>query len=1077
MRTTLLILATLLLLGGAFAFYWRAQPAVVLQGPDGGHAAIAPVSTQPADSFKGYRAGTRAWITMTNAQGGRSSQFRAAQYLPQKDGTVHLISPEADFFLGNNQRLHVIGTDGTVVMKSAPDMGSALGSAVSPTGPPNRGRLEHVKMTLVNDAAVDPAKAVSLTLETNNIEFDNESFLITTGGYIDENGRNVPPDQVPVKVRGDYYLDGRGLTLRWNDRDDRLELLELAHGDELRIEHPSSKEHAAPRSAPPPSDAPPSAPPPSAPQATPASPNSTPPASKPTGKPKKTREDRPAYLATFQDNVHITQGEQSLITSDLMRVHFRPKPDEQESTPPAAPDSTPPPLASSVTATPPASSPPASPPPDGSNPAVATPTTAPVPQETPIVITWTGKLRIVPAPPNMPREVGPGQTVVELDGVAHPVFVRRAAEEDSPASEVHCTTLTYAKSDGSIWMAGSPAFGPVQLLRLANALTDEGPAAPVSVTTDSLHYDGTQHKAVLHGLGHAIFPVDAADPVHGNLDATWSQQAQIALAPGVGEQLVLRAAVLDGDVHVIHPQMDLKSQELTLHFAPIAGHQRTAQEEKSELSEAFASQDVHVRMTDAQGKPQIVDCDTLDLHTAHAPLGGLYAQKIDATGQQVHASDGTEDLYADVVHMTLRPSAKPATRPAGEEEGGLASSSGELDTMDASDNVRVVSKDGSQAASDKLHVQMENDQPHVILNGIQSLVKVTDARKNILSGPTIEMWPNQQLAHVVGAGTLDAISEPPPGSAARGRTIKVLWAQGADLFGADNYIDLRGNVQATMPDADGMIDNAQCETMRIDLVPRPATPAAPGRHHAVPTNNGQMGLLHDKQPSLITMTENAIVQSNSTAADGRVLRQFVLKAPIIKYALSATRTMAAHSLLVPTAGVMLVRDHRPPEQTEGNGDQQGGLSSNRGATAFKWSRRLVYSEDARRAIMSGDVLVVHQSDVPKELPVQLAGDEMTAYFEPAKITTGTTQSSEPPELNLQRLEAIGNAIATRGPAQLNAEKMIYEPATHWMTAIGSSSVPVVMLNEDGTQTTADEARWNTDTWNFVAIGANGQSRR
>ncbi len=1071
MRTTLLILATLLLLGGAFVFYWRAQPAVVSQTGDGGHGTIAPVTTQPVDSFKGYRAGTRAWITMTNAQGGRSSQFRAEQYLPQKDGTVHLISPEADFFLGNNQRLHVVGTDGTVVMKSAPDMGSALGAAVSPTGPPNRGRLEHVKMTLVNDAAVDPARAVSLTLETNNIEFDNESFLITTGGFIDENGTNVPPDQVPVKVRGDYDLDGRGLTVRWNDRDDRLELLELAHGDKLRIEHPSSKEHAAARSAAPPSDAPPSAPPPSAPQATEAGASSTP-ASKPSGKPKKNREDRPAYLATFQDNVHITQGEESLITADLMRVHFRTKPDEQESTTRPAGASAPPPITSSGAATPPASSAP-----DCSNVSAATPTTAPASQETPIVITWTGKLRIVPAPPNMLPAVGPGETVVELDGVAHPVFVRRAAEEDSPASEVHCTTLTYARSDGSIWMAGSPAFGQVQLLRLANALTDEGPAAPVSLTTDSLHYDGAQHVATLRGLGHAIFPADAADPAHGNLDANWSQQAQVLLTPGVGEQLVLRAAVLDGDVHVVHPQMDLKSQELTLRFAPTTGRQRTAQQDKSELTEAYASNDVHVRMTDAQGKPQNVDCETLDLHTAHAPLGGLYAQKIDATGKQVHASDGTQDLYADVVHMTLRPSAKPATRPAGEEEGGLVSSSGQLDTMDASDNVKVVSKDGSHATSDTLHVQVENDQPHVILNGIQSLVKVTDAKKNTLAGPTIEMWPNQQLAHVVGAGTLDAISEPPPGSAAKPRTIKVLWAEGADLFGADNYIDLRGNVQARMPDADGMIDNAQCEMMRIDLVPRPAAPAAPFRHHAAPADSGKMGLFHDKQPSLITMTENAMVQSNSTTPDGRVLRQFVLKAPIIQYALTATRTMAAHSLLVPTGGVMLVRDHRPPEQTDSNGDQPGGLSSNRGATAFKWSRRLVYSENARRAIMTGDVLVVHQSDLPKELPVQLAADEMTAFFEPAKKAATTTQPSEPAELNLQRLEATGNAIATRGPAQLNAEKMIYEPATHWMTAIGSSSVPVVMLNEDGTQSTADEARWNTDTWNFVAIGASEQSRR
>ena len=45
---------------------------------------------------------------------------------------------------------------------------------------------------------------------------------------------HVEADQVPVVLRGeDYDFDGRGLVIRWNERDRRLQLLEIAHGEKL----------------------------------------------------------------------------------------------------------------------------------------------------------------------------------------------------------------------------------------------------------------------------------------------------------------------------------------------------------------------------------------------------------------------------------------------------------------------------------------------------------------------------------------------------------------------------------------------------------------------------------------------------------------------------------------------------------------------------------------------------------------------------------------------------------------------------------------------------------------------------
>src|SRR5204863_1877737 len=76
---------------------------------------------------------------------------------------------------------------------------------------------------------------------TNNIVFDNETFRISTETYMEPDGTSVASDQVAVSVEGrDFDFYGRGLTVRWNDVDQRLELLRIAHGDKLIIKNPSA---------------------------------------------------------------------------------------------------------------------------------------------------------------------------------------------------------------------------------------------------------------------------------------------------------------------------------------------------------------------------------------------------------------------------------------------------------------------------------------------------------------------------------------------------------------------------------------------------------------------------------------------------------------------------------------------------------------------------------------------------------------------------------------------------------------------------------------------------------------------
>src|SRR5256885_6656080 len=74
----------------------------------------------------------------------------------------------------------------------------------------------------------------------NNASFDQETFRIQTESY-ERNGKIIPADQVEVQVRGrDYDFNGRGLDIRWNERDRRLQQLEIAHGEQLTAKHPQA---------------------------------------------------------------------------------------------------------------------------------------------------------------------------------------------------------------------------------------------------------------------------------------------------------------------------------------------------------------------------------------------------------------------------------------------------------------------------------------------------------------------------------------------------------------------------------------------------------------------------------------------------------------------------------------------------------------------------------------------------------------------------------------------------------------------------------------------------------------------
>ena len=1139
MRTRLLVLLSFVALVGAFLVYARIE---TRRAHGGAGALLAPPVDPPPPPPKGdgpggwIRPGSGAWlISYDESTGAMKNRFRADEYTPRDDGTVVVMNPVAEFFMQKGQMMRLTGKTGEVVVPSAG--GGGKGGMTPHAGTPNRGRIHDCVIELFDLFPDSPNGAADETIWVDNIQFDNETMLITTEGF-NRGDEVVQADQVPVKMRGKKYdFDGRGLRLRWNDKDGRLELLEVAHGEQLLVRDSSGLSGTlggglgkVKGSAPPPpalqtragplpamlASADPAAAGEALAQPPPAAPHSS-----KSPSPKAGRRNAPPqpYLATFYENVRITQGAAVLVTADQMAVSFttrndtapKPGPSTSSATRPA-----PPRPQTSAAAVP--SSPRTAPADDASAPgqssasagpahvspataAVVVPSTQPAP---PVIVRWTGKLIMHPAPAAALNGDADGAAVIDLTGA--PVVIRRTPVGQGDGDDIRAARVIYHTADGSATLLSSPEFPQVSLGKLVNGKPD----AQSSILTQqlSLATDAEGNRfALLNGPGHADVPMTpsaqaSADtpgghPNHGQerMDARWSTGAKVYFAGKGQEEMTARRIDLAGDVDIRHPQLLMQSQSLSLIFSPAPPRPATQPaagsrgKSTAELQQVSAADGVHCVILGQGGKKQTIDARTLDLATARTPEGKFYARAIVARGS-VHAFDVEQDLRAQSVDLTLRPAAPgaPATRPATQTASDTAAV--ELEKLVARDDVQVVNKEGSRASGAELVITSEGGPQRVRLSGTP-LANVVDARGNVISGPLITVEPKLGVARIIGAGNMHLLQEQPANAAAKdpapsARPIDVAWSDRADLDGPGNRVDILGDAIIKTFDAEGTSNTATGDRVRIDLVKK-ATPATQSatRPATQPAGAMRMDALKDKDVAAFTLIGNAKIKSISAAPDGAVTRQFVLVAPTLIYQLVASEQLAAKTLWAPSAGQMFMGDHQPPatagphHRGQAPQKQRDDEASSRGDTAFQWSRQLIYSETTRRAIMTGDVVIVHeplgqQGALPSLM--RITADQVTATFEPPPraATAPTTRSANLPgatAMQLKRLTAEGNVTVLREQSTLTADHIEYDPATHWLAGHGSDGRPAYYETPDPQQNlSAQDMSWNTQTWNVKVSG-------
>lgn len=1032
MRSLKLTLVTVLLLLAGFFIYWCMQPGSEARrnAADAGSPLARPLINDTS-GIAGPGLSPRI-KKFNNRTGALMSQFMAEQYVPHEDGSIHVTRPQAEFFLSGGQILRIEGATGIITVPEMPRKDNANLKDPAPIQPPSRGQLYDVTIYLFESQRAADAKQPSLTTKLNNATFDNETFLIYTESYTDSAGRQIARDQVPVSLRGaDYDFDGRGLSIRWNERDQRLEMMEVAHGERLIVKHPnripltasSSKQRQTANPPAPATQTLAAAPTPSA-----------------SAEPSAEANDQ-LYRATFHDNIRIMQDNQTLLKGDHIDIDFllakdRPavSPTEETSQQAAAEPS------------------------PQQQPTPATSTAAAQPGVSPVIVTWSGKLRLVPATPGPNSPATAGDAVATVIGA--PVLVER------DGSRITCASIVYQTQGGILQARKSDRFGV--------KLTD---ARGAVIATDLMQFNQSSRSAVLSGISHADLPVrDDAAPGQ-TLKADWTESCTLHFQEGkhTGDELqnmAIESAALRGNVNIDHPQLRLRSASLDLHLDPSAkspsGHRKDAPPQLA-LRSMDAQGNVLCTLIDSKAKKtRDIRCDHLSMETALAADASLYPRKVNADGH-VHTFDDEQELHAGNLAILLKPADRKSKSHTPRRENATDTSSVELESLTALHDVKAVAKDGSTATGDEVRVVMEGDKPQVKLTGQPAALASKDAR---ITGPLITISGKDEQAEVVGPGTLhsERLAQDPSASP---RPVDVSWTGGALLQGQRNLIDITGKVSVVTVENDGSVSTAEGDQVRLTLAPKPSTAATQRPIQASADSPAHTDFIKNKAVRNILFSaadakQFATLQSVLPAADGTPVRQFDLFASQFRFEMAEDGQQRLQRMVVPVPGRMLFVDHRPAPARKTNDPAQSN-----GDTAFSWEKEMVFDQTAHQIVMSDKVFIRHEPLGQEEKPFQLYADKVLAELDSAPVAQSASGATP---VQIKRLLAEGSVQFKAKDMTFYAQSFEFNPQTHVVIGRGTSRQPV-QIEMEGTHgqstTTAESIQFNVQTGELKAtnIGA------
>ncbi|MGC4031732.1 MAG: hypothetical protein QM754_08360 [Tepidisphaeraceae bacterium] len=1065
MRSVLITAAVLAALVAGFVVFLLTQKSSVpvVKKNRGGPASLPALRDGGSGGVSGGEGG---WVQSFDKKTGElTNEFRADHFDPPVNNRVHVVRPDARFYSKDGSVLTLSASKGDITMAESARKTDKLGSMQGQ--PPSHGVLYDVKLGLL-ETIDDTVPVITCTLPI--VAFDNDTLRLNTIP-LTVNGQEIPADEIPVTVRGrDYDFDGQGLTIRYNQRDRRLEFLEVAHGKRLVIKNPkafggtSQGVGGSPLGA--------TFPPPAGPllleeggrpiELASADPEAAPKLSAEERERRRQRREaqerraarekrlaatqqaatkpatsRPheavAYQATFSDAVTITEGGTPVGDADRMVATFTFDQAAGSTTKPVVA-----PAGSADAATQPvrhrrpttttqsttlpvvlptsqASTQPATRPARRQRAATTSPTTGPT---GPIEIKWTGKLTVVPQ-----KLVDSGlrsstDRIVEFTG--KPVHLQRDGSTIVAA-------YIWAAIDGNRFLARPDDTTPLV------TLTD--PRGTV-LKTESIEADGAD--AILHGKSSAEMVLADPQQQPKHLKTTWTELANIRSTTLPGGQRGIERASFRGNVTVDHPQLKMTSDTLALGFA---ADTKTRQ---SQLSAVRADGKVNAAVTNEDGSTQNIAANTLELGTAANADGSLAVRSLHASGNVV-AGDGRQTLRADDLATQL------AATKIDPKAGPTAMA---VDSLKATGNINFATADGSHATGDLLEIKTVSGAQWVSITGTPA--RVSDPQQAI-SGSTITADTAGTRANIDGPGTLKGAAKTADGKP--GQPIDVAWTDSMNFDGAANAATIRGNVVVTSKGDDGTISTAKGRTLEIAFVNAPTTqPAATTK----PASTQPFGIAGGAGKQLKSLTligtdaANPVEISSllySATEPNKIIRRTYVWAPAITVNANPDGTPGA--IDVPSPGTMLYEDITPAVTTpNGTTKPSVGPLGGQGAVALEWKKRMHYDPAAQQAVLEGDVKVVRRAP----------GQDEATMLAPRLIAEVTDAKQSPQGAQLKRLTADQGATMFARKMRVDAARAVYEPANDRLIATGTPRESVKWFDENGlSRGSFGEMWWNLKT--------------
>lgn len=1005
-------------------------------------------------------------------------------------GVIDIVEPTADIVFSPSRVVSIRADEATIV---APENQLRSGAF--------RGNVVVTLHQADTDQTVDPRAEdhVQLRVFLEEANFDIELGSLESTGDIRLVGQRVT-------------FEGAGLSMTYNDLKGRIDRLEVYRGKELRFKPDGPTTADNDRATPQASNMPESGP---AKDAT---------ASNDTeAGPEFEAEPDPFYRARFEDDVKLRNLDETLrMDGDFLDLTFalgesrlgdEARGNAQHSAEPDEPAPTPDSLSAGSE----------SPGKDAHGPTMSDTQANQEPEPGPddIIITWTGRLLIVPeeSPPADLKLGGPDAVLMRLSG--QPVSIVTPDDQTVVAAEVD-----YLTSTGRLRAAAGPE----------SAMVIHDPAVG---TLRGMELSVDQQR----GSGFVVGPgqLEATDDTDAPLTVAWDDRLDLRFYQrdtdgDPTEQMVdldrlagIRSAEFRGNVAAYEERFDIAADQLAIHLDPPVHN-----DADPTLDRIDASGDVRLNATDDDGSPWHIASQELTVGLETDERGEAYPTRITAredvaTTLPPMPGEGDEfafnglDLTAGMLDVTLEPRESPPPALEAEDRGEDENTPAPTDTQEnqGSDSLPEREKEQeSELLANNLAVKRFVAEEDVRVTLHDTGVELFAERMNSRGADRLEMFgsdadPAQiqrggdrlagnqivisrdgQTVDVPGPGMLDArLTARDELDSDQADLMTVTWTDAMRYDHPAGRTTFAGGVNVATTSPDGL-DRTRLTSDDLELTlaeagddtEAPHVNAGPSTDQPDPDSSTDDPFFGDRTIDTVTATGDArFVAERDTLSEREdpfdetepqyrsLEARLTLMGPTIAF------NRADEKVTVPDAGAMIVQNYTPDDMPASEASPQEATKSGivpgtttrvdftgRGETLFTWTESLTLDAAGNDMLMLGNVRMIHRppSESGSEPPrvVQLDADRLLANLADTGGLDALLAGAQP-QPEIETIEADGSVSVLYESKLISADEMDYVEAerTIRFTAGEGRLVRVRDGNEPRAGLEAAAISWNLDT--------------